>query len=459
MPEQEKTLFVPVVSSEKLNPSFKSLMDQPSYHPARTMLDHIYQGFIDLDGNFLEQFQSTAFDARFFELYLFAYFSKSGFEIDSTYQRPDFLVTRNGLTVAVEATTVNPSDAKHSERNVLPSELSTEEYSHYLANELPMKLGSPLYSKLNEEYWKLKQCEGKPFVLAIEAFFNEESLGFSEHAISEYLYGQRQSADWTDDGVLEIHTESVESHTSGSKTIPSNFFEQPGAEHISAVVFTNSGTHAKFTRMGYQQGFGTDHFEVIRRGFCYTPDPDAKDASFFSYSLSQPPMVEWWGQGLVVSHNPNALLPLPKDFFHGAMQAYIEDGRYMADIPDWHPFVSQTFSLHFEEARPYPITVPRVLVLPIPEKAFRGVFPFETNVLGITTEEGWFTDESESFLGVLLSDKIDHDWGYVILARDEHFIFRAIDTAHSMQTREMARQELQLAIAGLVMQSQRIFPQ
>ena len=459
MPEQKKTLFVPVVSAEKLNPSFKLLMDQPSYHPARTMLDHIYQGFIDLDANFLEQFQSTAFDARFFELYLFAYFSKSGFEIDLTYQRPDFLVTRNGLTVAVEATTANPSDAKHSERNVLPSELSQEEYSHYLANELPMKFGGPLYSKLNEEYWKLEQCEGKPLVLAIEGFFNEESLGFSENPISEYLYGQRQSADWTNDGVLEIQTESVESHTSGSKTIPSNFFEQPGAEHISAVVFTNSGTHAKFTRMGYQQGFGTDHFEVIRKGFCYTPDPNVKNASFFSYSLSQPPMVEWWGQGLVVNHNPNALLPLPKDFFHGAMQAYIEDGQYKADIPDWHPFVSQTVSLHFKKARSSPITVQRVLILPISEEEFRGVFPFDTNVMGITTEEGWFTDESESFLGVLFRDRIDQDWGYVILARDEHFIFRAIDTVHSMQTRETARQQLQLAIAGLALHGQRIFPQ
>lgn len=459
MPEQEKTLFVPVVSSEKLNPSFKLLMDQPSYHPARTMLDHIYQGFIDLDGNFLEQFQSTAFDARFFELYLFAYFSKSGFEIDPTYQRPDFLVTRNGLTVAVEATTANPSGAKHSERNVLPSELSPEEYSHYLVNELPMKFGGPLYSKLNEEYWKLEQCEGKPLVLAIEGFFNEESLGFSENPISEYLYGQRQSADWTNDGVLEIQTESVESHTSGSKTIPSNFFEQPRAEHISAVVFTNSGTHAKFTRMGFQQGFGNDHFEVIRRGFSYTPDPDAKDATFFSYCLSQPPLVESWGQGVVVNHNPNALFPLPKDFFPGAVQAYIEDGQYKADITDWHPFVSQTISLHFEKARPAPITVPRAFVLPIAEKDFRDAFPLETSNMSINTEEGWFTDESESFLGVLFRDRIDHDWGYVILARDEHFIFRAIDTVHSMQTRETARQELQLAIAGRVMQSQRIFPQ
>ena len=244
MSNQEKTLFIPVVSPEKLNPNFKLLMDNPSYHPARQMLDHIYQDFIDLDGNVLEQFQTTAFDARFFELYLFAYFSKSGFEVDQTNQSPDFIVTRDGLTVAVEATTVNPSNSENAGRNVLASELNPEEYEHYLENELPMKFGSPLYSKLQLNYWELEHCKGKPFVLAIEAFFNEESLGYPESVISEYLYGQRQSADWTSDGELEIHTEAVDSHTSGTKTMPSNFFEQRGTEHISAVVFTKSGTHA-----------------------------------------------------------------------------------------------------------------------------------------------------------------------------------------------------------------------
>lgn len=459
MSNQEKTLFIPVVSPEKLNPNFKLLMDNPSYHPARQMLDHIYQDFIDLDGNVLEQFQTTAFDARFFELYLFAYFSKSGFEVDQTNQSPDFIVTRDGLTVAVEATTVNPSNSENAGRNVLASELNPEEYEHYLENELPMKFGSPLYSKLQLNYWELEHCKGKPFVLAIEAFFNEESLGYPESVISEYLYGQRQSADWTSDGELEIHTEAVDSHTSGTKTMPSNFFEQPGTEHISAVVFTNSGTHAKFTRMGYQQGFGTDHFEIHRRGFGFAPDPDAQDPAYFSYSLAQPPLVEWWGQGLVVHHNPNALFPLPKDFFPGSMQAYIEDGQYKADIPDWHPFTSATIVFHFEESKSWSMTGPRVYVTPIARSEFRNEFPFDTDAMGITTEEGWFTDESMSFLGVVLKDKIDHDWGYVILARDEQFIFRAIDTAHSRPTRKVARTELQLAMAKLVMEGQRIFPQ
>ena len=388
MQDQSKTLFLPVVPEERLNPNFKRLMDDPSYHPARRMLDHIYQDFIDLDGNFLEQFQTVAFDARLFELYLFGYFAKSGFDIDHSHQSPDFLVSRDGLSVGIEATTVNPSQGEHSWRNVLISDLNPEEYEHYLDNELPMKFGGPLFSKLQLEYWKLEHCKGKPFVIAIEAFFNEESLGFSESAISQYLYGLRQTADWTKEGGLEIRTEVIESHTSGEKTIPSNFFDLPGTEYISAVLFTNSGTHAKFTRMGYQQGFGIDHFDVLRRGFCYAPLPDAKDPSFFSYSLALAPLVEPWGQGLVVHHNPNALFPLPRDFFPDALQAYIEDGQYKADIPDWHPFVSTTFILHSEETKSWSIQGPRTLVMPITRSDFRNVFPYDTDEFGITTEQG-----------------------------------------------------------------------
>ena len=459
MSKQETTLFIPVVTPEKLNSNFKRLMDDPSYHPGRQMLAYIYQDFIDLDGNFLEQFQTTGFDARFFELYLFAYFTKSGFEVEQVYQSPDFMVTRDGLTVAVEATTVNPSEGEHSKRNTLLSELSPEEFEHYLENHLPIKFGGPLFSKLKLEYWELEHCKGKPFVLAIEAFFNEEALGFSDSAISQYLYGQRQSADWSKDGVLEVQAENIDSHTSGTKTIPSNFFEQPGTEHISAVIFTNSGTLPKFSRMGYQQGFGTDHFEIHRRGLCYTRDPNAKDPSYFAYSLAQPPLVEGWGQGLVVHHNPNALFPLPRDYFPDAMQVYVEDGRRTSDVPDWHPFVSTTFMFHFETSKSWAMTGPRVYVMPITQDEFRSKFPFDTDIMGITTEVGWFTDESESFLGVIVEDKTDHDWVYVILARDEQFLFRVIDTAHSYPSREIARRELQFAMAKLVMEGQRIFPQ
>ena len=68
-------------------------------------------------------------------------------------------------------------------------------------------------------------------------------------------------------------------------------------------------------------------------------------------------------------------------------------------------------------------------------------------------------DGKEGFLGVVDLHKADRDWGYVILARDEHFQFRAIETAASKWSRLIARRELQFAISNLVAGAQRIFPQ
>jgi hypothetical protein len=249
-----KTLFEPIVDKTKLNPRFKHLKTAATSEAARLMLDDVFQDFIDPDGNFLEQFQTTGFDARFFELYLYAYFSRSGYRVDRNQENPDFLVERNGTVVAVEATTVNASSrgavAKYGRKI---EDLTEEERREYTLNELPIRFGSALFSKLKQQYWNLPHCTGLPFVIAIEAFHDKGSLEFSDNALASYLYGLRHSASWTKDGKLIITSENVTTHQLGEKTIPSGFFNQPRTEFISAILFTNSGTSAKFTRMGYQK--------------------------------------------------------------------------------------------------------------------------------------------------------------------------------------------------------------
>ena len=460
MANLKKGLFVPSVPLEELNPHVKSLVDAPSYHPTRNMLDLIYQDFDDPDGNFLQQFQTTGFDARFYELYLFAYFSNSGFEVDRTHPSPDFIVTRDGVTVAVEATTVNPSQGNLFVGQSLPSRLDPRELAHFQNEELPIRFGSPLFSKLKNRYWDLEHCKGRPFILAIQAFFNEESLTLADSSLTQYLYGQRMSAGWTPEGNLVVNTDVVESHTYGAKNILSNFFEQPDTEYVSAVVFANSGTHAKFTRMGYQEGFGVEHFDISRSGYCYNPDSDAMDPTYFEYSLAEPPLVESWGQGLVVNHNPNALFPLPRGYFPEALEGYIEDGEYKTEVPYWHPFSSSTRIIQFANPPNRLPRVPRVHVAAITKSDFEGVCGFAVHDSNpLLTEEGCFMDETESFLGVVVQDKADQDWGYVILARDEHFQFRAIKAASSKTSRLIARRELQFAVSNLVAGAQRIFRQ
>jgi hypothetical protein len=68
-----KDPFIPVVTNEKLNPSFKMVIGNGGYTPARGIIREFFESFVDPDGNFIEQFQTTGFDARIWELYLYAY--------------------------------------------------------------------------------------------------------------------------------------------------------------------------------------------------------------------------------------------------------------------------------------------------------------------------------------------------------------------------------------------------
>ena len=78
--------------------------------------------------------------------------------------------------------------------------------------------------------------------------------------------------------------------------------------------------------------------------------------------------------------------------------------------------------------------------------------------MALSEEHGWFSDASESFLGVVLHGAQDDDWGYVVLARDQYFLFRAIEAESGMQFRNTAREALQLKIAAFLSSPQRIFP-
>ena len=81
--------------------------------------------------------------------------------------------------------------------------------------------------------------------------------------------------------------------------------------------------------------------------------------------------------------------------------------------------------------------------------------PAEANPLA--EQHGWFYDETGSFIGVVFRDKADNDWGWVVLARDERFVFRCIEVDSSLSSRDEARASVQLKIAQLLTSPRRIF--
>ena len=173
--------FKPVVPLAKLNPLFKLIAEHGAYSPARGMIKEVHDSHVDLDGNFIEQFQTTGFDARIWELYLHAYLIDAEFSVLPS-KRPDFVVSKAGIKLGIEAVTANPT---HSLRNgdwhniysstkfppfdggpiMLDAAFANKE-----ENFVPIKLGSALYSKLQKRYWELDSLQGIPIILTIETF-------------------------------------------------------------------------------------------------------------------------------------------------------------------------------------------------------------------------------------------------------------------------------------------------
>lgn len=452
-------LFEPVVDAKKLNRAFEYMRTSLTAEPARFMANEIFQDFRDTDGNFIEQFQTTGFDSRIFELYFYAYLSRSGYSINRDHKNPDFIVSRGGVAIAIEATTVNPTQMKDTINTRKIADLTAEELLEKQNDELPIRFGGPLFSKLNKKYWELEQCRDIPMVFAIEAFHEEGSLYFSDSSLGQYLYGLRHYPDWDEDGHLVVMSKEVKEHKRGAKVIPSKFFGQPNSEHVSAVIFSNSGTYTKFCRMGYQAGYYRGNMRVVRRGCCYDPDPDATKPLEFSYEVDDPTVAESWGQGLMVFHNPHAQLPVPRGYFVDAAETYIENGQMKADVPRFHPCMSQTIFIPIDRG-PFDSEEEKLPIQSLLKCEFDAFRPARCPTTPfIAVEKEWFADRQRTILGALLLDRTDKDWAYIVLGRDEKCIFRWIDGDVSVKDRRQAREQLLATMQRILESGRKVFPQ
>jgi hypothetical protein len=265
------------------------------------------------------------------------------YEIDRSQPVPDF--TCRGLTeFCVEATTVNTS---RDGPLAAPPSLDTDEDRHaFLREFMPLKYGSALYSKLNKKYWEKQNVKDKPLVFAIADFQGGASMIMTRLALPVYLYGYDYSWHKDSSGVLQITPRKIEKHCWGTKEIPSGFFNQPGAEHVSAVVFNNSGTISKFLRMGMLAGFGSPDIALIRIGTVLDHDPNASDPKWFRRLVNSADYHETWVEGFDVFHNPNALHPLEEWMLPGASHHWLMPDKQMhSSAPDWQPLGSVTHIL------------------------------------------------------------------------------------------------------------------
>lgn len=332
---------------DDLHSQFRMLRDLVEYAPARKVLRELQAVFADVDGNLVEQFQTTGFDSRTFELYLFELFREGGFAIDRSHNSPDYLITRDGLAAAVEAVTANPSTGVPY--NTFKGEGGVEiDPLEYARHEAAVKLGSPLYSKLKKGYWELPHVTGKPLILAIQDFNSNGSLLQTSAALVQYLYGSEQRWYHDEQGQLVTSEHPIAFHLKKNLTpIPSGFFNQPDAENVSGVLFSNSGTIAKFLRMGQQALGAARTLKILRFGLAQNFDLNSTMPEIFIHEVAKPGSpVETWHEGTALMLNPNAKHPIPPHWLGAAVELRWEGDTIVSIASDrFLPLSSLTVTL------------------------------------------------------------------------------------------------------------------
>lgn len=324
--------FAPVAAEDRLHATFKRVRDERGQTSARGLINIMMRWYEDRDGNFIEQFQTAGFDARVWELYLWATLVSLGYEVTQPDPSPDFVARGLEGAFAIEATTVNPSFDKIG--NVIPPYQPTSEADlpAYADHYLPIKFAGPLTNKLGKRYWEKPGIGEMPLVFAIQDFHADLSMRHSRGGLMAYLYGISVYDVIADNG----HTSRITTHAWGNKVVPSRFFELPGSENVSAVIFNSQGTLPKFSRMGIQAGFAREDVMVIHRGLMLEASDEGLERSTFSGAVDDDYWEEWIS-GMDVFHNPRALRPIDPLWLPGAAHHTLtDDGNIQSFYPERH---------------------------------------------------------------------------------------------------------------------------
>lgn len=337
-------LFKIKVKPKQLHPYFKLLNEEVAFEAAKEVIKEVSYHYKDIDGNFIDQFQSiNGFDSRLWELYLFCFCREELFSFKRNSHSPDYIIEKFGKEVAIEAVIVgrNRDKPPHNKGQIdLEYLKNLDNIEQRMINEMPLKFGSPLFDKLKKKYWELPHVQGHPFVIAIADFHEDLSMTWSFSAIIDYLYGTKYTHYHDDKGELIITPSKIKEFTKPSgSTVPAGFFFQSDAENVSAIIFSSIATLSKFNRMGKQAGLGSQKCKIIRSGLCYNHDKNASKPNFFQYTVDES-SKETWAEGVSIFHNPNAKIPLDKDLFPSVAHHEFRDNILYSENPPFLPYNS-----------------------------------------------------------------------------------------------------------------------
>ena len=301
-------LFTPIVPPERFHPAFKTIVERLNPYDAK-ILNGWAEGFVDRDGKFVKEFQTT-FDSAFWELYLHAVFKELGMACNFRHSRPDFCIESPGAFVVEAAVALNSERAPAvTETNPLEPPQNFREFNTQAIIRLSNTLHSK-YKKYLDSYAELPHVAGKPFVLAVAPFDRPFFQFQGERAIEALLY--RYYVD--EDTYFKEHPDRKAPllaedlpliRKDSGEPLPLGLFCDASMCGISAIIHSTAATWSKVRAMG--------------------DDPDVAITAIYEnreaggqYIFNGPNSryMETILDGLRVYHNPHAACPLPPDVFN-----------------------------------------------------------------------------------------------------------------------------------------------
>lgn len=399
---------VPVERQNALFRSFRSVSTPPELDVVRQWAD----GFVDRDGKFVMEFQ-TSFFSSFWELYLFACFKELGFTTDFSHATPDFVIDGPGGSFSAEAVVAFHQEATAPAWASWNVEQVPQLDVPELLRAATIRLSNAIvakHKKYVDTYSAKKHVVGRPFVICVTPFHHPLAFIQNDQAIRRVLYGFDQHvflyiADRTAYRVFgESRVDRVGKDT--GSVVPLGLFRSAQYKAISAVLFSTTATLSKVRALSNEPDAAV-LFDYARY--------QEHDVRPFHGREWKPTYHETLLDGLHVCLNPFAEHPLPLDAFRGreiAIQWYDSQADlYGVDAPDG--FLIQRTSLVF---RPIPKeTVAELKAVP-PESSYQRPQrqPWREGELVPVGEVAVFAENHvahyRGYTIMIAHDTIDDDW-------------------------------------------------
>ncbi|HDS1738281.1 hypothetical protein NPS49_05800 [Pseudomonas putida] len=312
------------------------LLTTPSRHRAAWVLRHLYLCLPKPGAHFAQQFQGEHIHTRMWELLLFASFKEQGCFVSQNYPSPDFhLKRRGGLSAWVEAVTANPPNEARYEHVNAPLAPIPAESQERCMGAAAVRFAKTLKSKIDRQYHRFEHVRNEPFAIAIADFQAAGSMRWTREALITYLYGVYATEQVVDGAPVAVGIPV--DRLLGEQDIPAGLFHNPLNSGISAIIFSNACTIAKFSRVIATMTREEGGYARTRSGQFFDRTPGALRAVPFSLNLNSdeyrnlwPQQYEPWSAELEIFHNPLAERPMPREMLPEAQHWVVKDGEMIA---------------------------------------------------------------------------------------------------------------------------------